>query len=38
MSGVQIGPSAIALTRIPCFTREAESDLVNETIAPFVAE
>jgi hypothetical protein len=38
MSGVQIGLGAIELTRIPCFTREAESDLVNETIAPFVAE
>lgn len=38
MSGVQIGPGAIALTRMFCCASDIESERVNATIAPFVAE
>ena len=38
ISGVQIGPGATPLTRIPFFTTAWASERVNVTIAPFVAE
>ena len=36
--GVQTGPGATALTRIPLSSKFLASDLVNALIAPFVAE
>jgi len=38
LSGVQIGPGATALTRIPSPTRFCESERVKAVIAPFVLE
>ncbi len=38
ISGVQIGPGATALTRMPRLTRFIDSDRVNEVIAPLVEE
>ena len=37
LSGVQIGPGATALTRMPSLTRFCDSDRVNAVIAPLVA-
>ena len=37
ISGVQIGPGATALTRIPCSTSDSARERVNVTIAPLVA-
>ena len=36
LSGVQIGPGATALTRIPCSARSSASALVKATIPPLV--
>ena len=38
MSGVQIGPGATALTRMPFSISASDSERVIETIAPLVAE
>src|SRR5262249_35654726 len=38
MSGVQIGPGATALTRMPSSIKASDSERVKLTIAPFVAE
>jgi len=38
MSGVQTGPGATPLTRIPFSTSASESDRVKATMAPLVAE
>jgi hypothetical protein len=38
LSGVQTGPGATALTRMPLSTKFCASDFVNAWIAPFVAE
>lgn len=38
MSGVQIGPGATALTRIPLSERFSASERVKLVMAPFVAE
>ena len=35
MSGVQIGPGATPLTRMPCPTSALASDRVKATIAPY---
>jgi hypothetical protein len=36
MSGVQTGPGATALTRIPCGARSCASDMVKVAMAPLV--
>ncbi|MNP69338.1 hypothetical protein D3C76_1654210 [compost metagenome] len=38
ISGVQIGPGATALTRMPCSTRFRANERVKETTAPLVEE
>jgi len=38
ISGVQIGPGATALTRIPRSAKAFDKERVNATMAPFVAE
>ncbi len=37
MSGVQIGPGATPLTRMPLSTSACDSERVSATIAPLVA-
>jgi len=38
ISGVQIGPGATALTRIPRSAKAFDKERVNAAMAPFVAE